>query len=241
MPSKKEQKPRRPPKSRFIVADLYTDNETHKSVIAKMQNQEDIEFWAILHNMDKYTAMDYGQYIVEHEGKLPEWQIGDDKKEHWHCCFHCPNPRYSAGLAYELGLHDDDTHLFQVCHDIVKYTHYLWHDPVIWNEKYQYDVNEIFGNITGMMRCKSFLEKSIMYLDDRQYQRIFTYIDTVNYLNIQHFTKWLIEEGLIEFYEKHSRVIKPYIDDAIYQRKYAFTDREVKIDIEDVTNIGRLS
>lgn len=221
--------PKRESKSRDIVCDLYTDNEKHQAVIAKMKNQEDIEFWYILHNQDKYTSLDFGQYIVEHNGNMPEWKIGDDKKPHWHCCFHVANPRYPSGLAYEIGLHDEDTHLFQVCHDMVKYTHYLWHDTFIWSDKHQYNPEDIDGNKTGIIRSSAYLKKSIDYEDDYQYQRIFDYIDTVDKLSIPSFTKWCIKNGLIVFYERHCKVIKPYLDNEIKMRTLYVEKDDVNI------------
>lgn len=231
MPRTKQRNPpsQKHQKSRDIVADLYTDNAEHMKSIAKMKNQEDIEFWCMLHDCDKYTALDYGQYIVEHNGNLPEWKIGDDKKPHYHCCFHIANPRYPSGLAYEIGLHDDDTHLFQVCHDMVKYTHYLWHDPFIWCDKHQYDPSLIEGNRTGLIRSNAYLKKSIDYEDDFQYQRIFDYIDTVEKLSIPSFTKWCIRNGLITFYERHCKIIKPYLDNEIKVRNMTIMDNDVKL------------
>ena len=237
MPNTKQRNPPKKHESKYrnIVCDLYTDNEEHKKVIAKMKNQENIEFWAILHNEDTYTALDYGQYIVEHDGKLPDWKIGDKKKEHWHCCFHCANPRYPSGLAYEIGLHDEDTHLFQGCNDIIKYTHYLWHDPSVWGDKHTYDPSEIFGNTIGMMRAKTYLNKSIDYEDDRQFERIFDYINTVEDLHIKSFTMWLIKNNLIQFYEKHHKVIKPILDTELYERKNTVVKDYVVIEnVEDM-------
>lgn len=234
MPKKNQRNPpsnekKKEYKGRDIVADLYTDNEKHVAVIAKMLNQEEIEFYYILHDMDVYTALDYGEYICKHEGNLPSWNIGDPKKEHWHCCFHCSNPRYASGLAYEIGLHDEDVHLFQRCNDSVKYAHYLFHDPLIWKEKHQYPIENVKGNITGMNRFRSLLKKDINYEDDRQYERIFDWIDTNEKLSIQKFTKWLIKEGLVSFYEKHNRVIKPYFDAEMHKQEYSFRDDDVQI------------
>lgn len=116
-------------KDRKYVAVLYPEDATHLAAMEKLKSGG-YDFAAILHDSDVY----------ETDGT--DHQQGDLKKPHWHVVIRfSPNALWNTAVAKDLGI---EPNYLEKCRNLNKALLYLIHrdNP----EKYQYDIENVFGS-----------------------------------------------------------------------------------------------
>lgn len=131
------------PRSRDFLIELYPDNESHISVLEKLQ--ESYNYVGIVHNKDVYE-----KERKDDDGNIVN-SIGDVKKEHMHIIVSFSNQRYLNGVAKELEL---DKRFIQKVDSFKKVSRYLIH--LDNEEKAQYTLDEIFGSLDLCNKVKKF-------------------------------------------------------------------------------------
>lgn len=123
-------------KNRNIRAILYEDNLNHIAVLDFLSSTS-YSYAYILHDKDTWTKKD--------EESNPEHIEGSFKKPHFHLVLKFPNARYPSAVAEELGIPEQEHHLFTVCPDLDNELRYFVHadNP----DKYQYDASSVVGNL----------------------------------------------------------------------------------------------
>lgn len=116
-------------KDRKYVAVLYPEDATHSAAMEKLKTGG-YDFAAILHDSDVYEA----------DGA--DHKKGELKKPHWHVVIRfSPNALWNTAVAKDLGI---EANYLEKCRNLNKALLYLIHrdNP----EKYQYDVEHVFGS-----------------------------------------------------------------------------------------------
>ena len=144
------------PRSRCWCAVLYPEDESHWNCMSILE-QNGYTYAAILHDKDTWEDSDNGHVA------------GELKKPHWHIVLYFKNPRYLNAIADELGI---TPNYLEVCRNRDSSLLYLVHDG--YPEKYQYDVDEVFGSLTPN------LEKLLLCEDEgERVKTIIKIIDSV--------------------------------------------------------------
>lgn len=126
-------------------------------------------YWYILHDKDFYTEKEHDEYVIDHDGKEPDWKIGDLKKAHYHVYGSTgtdkgASPCVLGRAAVKFGVM---THMVRPIKNLNKAVQYLVHAND--KGKYQYSMDEIITNDeklgVRMNKVESSSEKAQMLLD----------------------------------------------------------------------------
>lgn len=196
-------------KSRYICGILYPDdNENHKRALSIIQKNYDYLF--ICHDKDTYTfdVFDDNGVVIHSKGEL--------KKPHYHILLHFINPRYTTGVAKELGIEDN---LLQKCSSADSYIIYLSHkdEPL----KYQYDVSDFSGTLIN--KVFRVYEKPADL--ESQFNNIVDFIENHRNISYRELGRWCSTYGYLGIFLKY----QSYFKEIYYECKTQYYERRLNL------------
>lgn len=119
-------------RSRNFALLLYPEDETHLTCIQLLE-QGGYNYAAILHDKDTWSVSDPEFDPAKHVD-------GEVKKEHFHVVIKFQNPKWSTGLAADLGIKEN---YIRDIKNLDKALLYLVHEG--FPDKFQYDIEQVNG------------------------------------------------------------------------------------------------
>lgn len=152
--------------------------------------------WA-LHDKDVRLQEDFDKYVKNHDGKLPDWKVGDLKKPHVHFVCKFANQRYFSGIAKAIsngsGISIPENTIRR-CNNLYKAYVYLWH--LLTPNKFKYD-----ETIVGLHDFDPPTEvENIGQLEDEQVQAL---LNMPNFKTVKEMATWAFENGCWASFKKN--------------------------------------
>lgn len=192
-------------KSRIWQCVLYPDSKSYdcEKVILSIK-QRSVQYILIYHDCDFYMQSDYDEWMLKHDGKIPDWFIGDLKKPHYHCIFIFGNSIQLGLLSSIIGL---TSNFIEKVENKVGAIQYLVHknNP----EKYQYSVEKIESNIINYKKKYFDLDNDMKALNiineiERRYKNS-------EPISISIMASWCIKNGCWDEFRRGQHVFTAII------------------------------
>lgn len=132
----------RPVRYRDFCFELYPDNDLHMRLLAHLEEFPKLYRCVyILHSRDKYDDDALEKWKKNNNGELPNWQIGDIKKPHYHVLIHWKEGMSLSAMRKHLRL----DYVEGVSSIFGKLCYFLHKGPQWW-DKEPYSVSELHGD-----------------------------------------------------------------------------------------------